>query len=212
MASPSTTAVATRQRVLLGVLPLSTGAALVTLIVARVSMPLAALVVVGVGVTARRLVMRGLDDAGRGRVTSLTKRGLAAGLVATLAYDATRFGIVAVVHWDIRPFFAIPRFGQQFVGADGPAPAQWLVGLTYHLLNGVGFAVAYSLVIRRPRWRTAVMWALALEVAMVLMYPQWLGINVTKEFTMVSLGGHLSWGTGLAAVLHATAPRTAASS
>lgn len=207
MAPPSTaTPLARRKRLLLGILPLSTGAALVTLIVARISMPLAALVVAAIGISARRFVLRDLDDAGRARITALTKRAVAAGVAATLAYDATRFGIVAVAQWDIKPFFAIPRFGQQFVGTSAAGPVQWLVGLSYHLLNGVGFAVAYALVIRRPRWGTSVAWALCLEGAMVLMYPQWLGINITKEFTMVSLGGHLAWGTGLYAVLHATAP------
>ncbi len=205
MASPSTaTSLGGGRRLLLGILPVSTGAALVTLIVARISMPLAALVVAGIGITARRFALRDLDDTARARITHLTKRAVAAGFAATLAYDATRFGIVALARWDIRPFYAIPRFGQQFVGVDAPGPAQWLTGLTYHLLNGIGFAVAYALVVRRPRWATAVGWALGLEAAMVLMYPQWLGINITKEFTMVSLGGHLAWGTGLYAVLRVT--------
>jgi len=208
MASTSNvTSLAGRRRLLLGILPLSTGAALVTLIVARISMPLAALVVAGIGISARRMALRDLDDAARARIARLTKRAIAAGVVATLAYDATRFGVVALARWDIRPFYAIPRFGQQFVGSGATGPLQWLVGLTYHLLNGIGFAVAYALVVRRPRWGTAIGWALALEAAMVLMYPQWLGINITKEFTMVSLSGHLAWGTGLYAVLRATEPK-----
>jgi hypothetical protein len=180
---------------------MSTGVALVTLIVARISMPLAALVVVGIGIAARRFALSDLDEAARARIAWLTKRAVGAGVAATLAYDVTRFGIVAIAQWDIRPFFAIPRFGEQFVGTAAPGPAQWVVGLLYHQLNGIGFAVAYALVVGRPRWGTAVGWALALETAMVVMYPQWLGINITKEFTMVSLGGHLAWGSALYAVL-----------
>jgi hypothetical protein len=191
---------------------MSTGVALVTLIVARISMPLAALAVVGIGITARRRALRDLDEAARGRIARLTKRAIGAGVAATLAYDATRFGIVAIAQWDIRPFFAIPRFGEQFVGTTAPEPVQWLVGLLYHQLNGIGFAVAYALVARRPRWGTAVGWALALEAAMVVMYPQWLGINITKEFTMVSLGGHLAWGSALYAVLRATESKVEVSS
>lgn len=208
----SSSSLAGGRRLLLGILPMSTGAALVTLIVARISMPLAALTVAGIGITARRFVLRELDPIARARVMQLTKRAVGAGIAATLAYDATRFGIVALADWNIRPFYAIPRFGQQFVGTGGSQAVQWAVGLTYHVLNGVGFAVAYALVVRRPRWGTAVAWALVLEAAMVLMYPQWLGINISKEFTVISLSGHLAWGSALYAVLHSTEPKVGAPS
>jgi hypothetical protein len=197
------------RRLLLSVLPMATGVALVTLTVARISMPVGAAVVVAVGLGARRRAVRDLDELARARLGQLTRCAIGAGVVATLAYDGTRFGTVALAGWDIEPFYAIPRFGQQFVGTSGPAGLQWAVGLTYHLLNGIGFAVAYAVVIRRPSWSSAIAWALVLEAAMVLLYPQWLGINITKEFTMVSLGGHLAWGTGLYATLHMTERRVA---
>lgn len=197
------TPLAPARRMLLAVLPLSTGAALVTLIVARFSMPMAAVVVATIGLVARHMVVSQLDAPSHARLRRLTVHAACAGVVATLAYDAVRFGIVAVSQWSIRPFHAWPRFGQQFVGPSAPEVLQWVVGFGYHLLNGIGFAVAYAMVVRRPRLTTAVAWAMGLESAMVLMYPDWLGVNLTTEFTVVSVAGHLAWAVGLHAVLSA---------
>jgi len=186
------------ERLLLSLLPLSTGGAvLVAILLDSDSLVWPTLVLVaGTGTTAVVLTRR-LPAGVRRALSRRVRLGLLAGLAATAAYDAVRYLAVAVTSWSVRPFQVFALFEQLLVGRDAPAGVQYLAGTGFHLLNGLGFAVGYAMVVRRPGVVSAVVWALVLEAFTVALYPPWLGLTAVGEFVSVSLLGHLAYGATL---------------
>jgi len=115
-------------------------------------------------------------------------------LAATAAYDLTRLALVAVLGMDLRPFEAVPLFGQLLTGAPAHSPVAVAVGVAYHLSNGVGFGVAFAMVAGRRGIGAGVAWALVLEAIMLTLYPGWLDIRSIREFASVSMLGHVAYG------------------
>src|SRR6266498_3824026 len=175
------------ERLLLSLLPLSTGGAvLVAILLDSDSLVWPTLVLVaGTGTTAVVLTRR-LPAGVRRALSRRVRLGLLAGLAATAAYDAVRYLAVAVTSWSVRPFQVFALFEQLLVGRDAPAGVQYLAGTGFHLLNGLGFAVGYAMVVRRPGVVSAVVWALVLEA-----------FTAVGEFVSVSLLGHLAYGATL---------------
>jgi len=126
--------------------------------------------------------------------------GLVAGVAATAAYDVVRYGLVTLFSWSVDPFKAFTLFGALLVGRDASTAALWVAGTAYHILNGLGFAIGYTLVIRRPGRLSAVVWAMVLETFTILLYPDWLGIRAVGEFFSMSMLGHVAYGLVLGAV------------
>ena len=178
-------------------LPLATGAALVVHIVTDWSLAGALAVIVLVAAAAAAVAARHLPADARADARRRVGIGLVAGLIGLAAYDASRAVIVFASGFDIQPFKALPHFGRGLLGTDASDTSAWVAGVAYHVANGLGFAVAYCLAVRRPTWRTGVVWALLLEGAMIAFYPSWLQIEALKEFTTMSLFGHLAFGAAL---------------
>lgn len=181
--------------------PLSTGAAvLVTILFVPDSLLWPALVLVtGTGLTALVVARRMHPDARR-RLGRRAGIGLVAGVAATLAYDGVRWLLVVATPWTVDPFGAFPIFGQLLLGIETSGAAAWAAGTLFHAANGLGFAVGYTLVIRRPGLVTAVAWAMVLELFTILLYPDWLGTPNIGELFSVSVLGHLAYGLVLGAV------------
>jgi hypothetical protein len=99
----------------------------------------------------------------------------------------------------IDPFATFPLFGSLLIG-DAAKAAQWAAGIAFHSLNGVGFAVGYTLVVRRPGVLSATVWALVLELFTILLYPNWLGVTAIGEFASMSMLGHIGYGITLGLV------------
>jgi len=189
------------QRAALALLPLSTGAAVaVTILFVPDSLLWPAVVLLaGSGVTAVAVTRR-LPPPARRAAGRRVRIGLVAGVAATIAYDVVRWVLVVATPWSVDPFVAFPLFGRLLIGADAPGPAVWLAGTLFHAANGLGFAVGYALVIRRPGLVTAVVWALVLEAFTILLYPDWLGTPAIGELFSVSVLGHLAYGLTLGLV------------
>ena len=123
--------------------------------------------------------------------------GVLAGVVATIAYDVVRVLVVWALRLPLQPFATWVLFGQLIVGG-GPRPLAWVAGTAYHYLNGILFAVAYLLLLAGRPWWVGPIWGLGLETLMLLVYPRWLDLRlVLIEFTVMSLAGHLAYGTVL---------------
>jgi hypothetical protein len=123
--------------------------------------------------------------------------GLLAGLLATIAYDVSRWAVEVTNLTQTNSFVAIRAFGFGLTGRprnDGIAMA---AGWAFHYVNGVGFAVAYLFVAARRRWWWAIGYALVLESFLVTLYPGWLNLQLSSEFLSVSIGGHVAYGTVL---------------
>jgi hypothetical protein len=122
-------------------------------------------------------------------------RGCWAGLVATFVYDLVR---VPMVVSGLPVFKAISYFGTVFLGEPTPTLASEVVGWTYHLSNGIGFALMYVLWMNRPSWWTAVLWGLVLEGVMLLTpYAEVFGYKISRQFLSITIGAHVVYGLGL---------------
>jgi hypothetical protein len=179
---------------LLLALPLAGGAALVMHILVDVSLPLGLAALALAGASMWAATWRWAPPALRARLRARVWAGLRAGIVATAAYDLCRYGVVALLAFSFKPFQAWAIFGQLFVGPAASPVAIWAAGAAYHLFNGIGFAVAFALLFRRPTWKLGVVWGVGLELGMATLYPSWLRIAALQEFLAVSAIGHVVYG------------------
>lgn len=131
------------------------------------------------------------------------RAGAMVGLAATASYDLSRWALVEVTGATLSPFKALPLFGEALLGGLGDPTARIGAGVTFHLLNGVTFGLAYTAWFgRRSAW-WGIAYAFGLEASMLALYPGWLDIRSIRELTQVSAFGHivygltLGWGTSL---------------
>ncbi|MEO6060373.1 MAG: DUF6789 family protein [Thermoflexales bacterium] len=196
-------------RRLAAVLPLATGAGLLGFLLARVSLWLGFAVVGLIGIGLVIGVWRRANPAARADLLARARAGLFAGLIATACYDVARYVLVTAFESSVWPFAAFPAFGGLLMGPAEPYDARLIAGIAFHIVNGVGFTLAYALFVRRPRILTGVLWALVLEALMLTLYPTWLDIKAIGEFTQMSMFGHVVYGIVLGALTRRWVPRPA---
>jgi hypothetical protein len=132
----------------------------------------------------------GHDDAKR-----ILTSGIWAGCLATLVYDVVR---IPIAHSGIPVFKAISYFGTVFVGVERPTVLSEIVGWTYHLSNGVSFALMYAALVLRPTPISAMAWGLSLECAMLLTpYAEVFGYQRDLRFFAITVGSHAAYGLAL---------------
>jgi hypothetical protein len=153
----------------------------------------------------------GLLALGRGEgavaFRAVLARGLWAGSFATLAYDLVR---MPLAHAGAPVFKAISYFGTLLLNVPRPTMASEIVGWSYHLSNGLGFAVMYALLFARASAVTAVVWGVLLEVLMLLTpYAEIFGYGRSAGFIAVSMGAHVCYGLGLWASMRYLSRRSA---
>jgi hypothetical protein len=188
------------ERLPLVLLPMSGGLSLVVHILTGRSFALTILIFLTIGLAIWAFIVATQTEAVRRQLISRIKVGLVAGATATLAYDVTRYCLVSILSLSFAPFHTWTLFGQALVGVDANARLSFALGMTYHVANGIGFATAFAIVIRRPTWKLGVLWALVLELAMALLYPTWMVIRQLDEFLSVSILGHIVYGFTLGAI------------
>lgn len=151
---------------------------------------------------------------GDGRACRMIFIGAIAGFAAAVAYDIFRLPFVFSTRWGLAglipslPLFKVfPQFGAMILGkVDGSLLAANVTGWLYHFSNGVTFGIMYAAMVNgqwRRRWPVAIVFAVGLELAMLLTpYPATFGIRVTETFVAVTLAAHLIFGItmGLASV------------
>lgn len=140
--------------------------------------------------------------------------GVVGGVVLTMALDVVR---VAGVHLGYLPD-SVTMFGNLITGAapmTHPTPGSYALGGLYHYLNGVSFALVYSIVFGRTRWWGPVAFAVLVPwVGMMLlppMAPMFGPFGLAKFGTVVNgyaldtLLAHVAMGLALAAVVRTLA-------
>ncbi len=95
---------------------------------------------------------------------------------------------------------AFGAFGDALLPGSGREGWSRVVGVGYHLVNGVSFGIAYTGLFRRRGALTGIAYALGLEAVMLAIYPGWLDIEARREFTQMSLLGHVAYGATLGAL------------
>jgi hypothetical protein len=196
----------------LAMLPAAGGLALIMHILSGVSLLAAYAGLAVLGVVVWLVLLAGGSASARRDLYRRLAIGAAAGFLATIAYDAARYGLVAVLSWSVNPFHAWSLFGEALLGADSSASARFAMGVAYHLMNGIGFGVTFALIVRRPTWWLGVLWGLTLELVMALLYPRWMRIAQLQEFLTMSLLGHVVYGATLGVLTGALLHRSARSS
>ncbi len=97
----------------------------------------------------------------------------------------------------MRPFEAVPLFGQVLVGASSASILTNALGVAYHVANGIGFGFAYALVAGSRGLFAGIAWALVLETVLLAFYPGWLDVRAGREFVSVFMLGHVAYGATL---------------
>ncbi|MGL4609046.1 MAG: hypothetical protein ACRCYY_05085 [Trueperaceae bacterium] len=182
---------------IVGLCGLASGLGLLIYFLTGFSLRLALAVLFTVGLVAIIVTVQALPWEQRRMLRHRVRVGLLSGLLATLAYDISRFILVRVADFSLWPFDTFRLFGQLLVGVEAPQSLLFVVGTFYHFVNGIGFGLAYTLLIKRQGWLTGILWAMGLEVLMVSFYPGWLGLKALGEFLQISIFAHVIYGAVL---------------
>jgi len=167
-------------------------------LVSSASLRLSALLTVGITGAAALCAWHRLPGPARAAVSYRVSVGARAGLLGTLAYDASRYLVVELGALSIQPFEAIRLFGELLVGPGAPLWLALVVGVAFHACNGIGLAIAFTLLLGGRDWRTGIVYACGLEAVMLAFYPNWLRVEALGEFTTVSLLAHVVYGVTVA--------------
>jgi len=181
----------------LAAIPLSTGAGLIVHVASDISLLMGVALSLILAISLVTVVLLRLPAPRRREIGTRVLVGAAAGLAATVAYDATRLIVVTAIPMTFWPFDAIQMFGRLLAGPTATPVAITAVGVGYHLTNGICFGIGYALIVKQPRLRTAIAWAAFLEALMVSIYPGWLHLQAMDEFLSVSIAGHAAYGLTL---------------
>ncbi|MDR6226334.1 hypothetical protein [Desmospora profundinema] len=183
-----------RQQLMLAALFTGSGAALLVYILSGISLLATFFVTVLGAVLIGSLIWRKATDHKRKSLKALVKVGLLSGVLATLAYDLSRYLLVTLTPMTVWPFEAFMVFGQAFVGEEVRGPGIFMLGTVYHVINGLTFAIAYAIAFARKGIWAGLTWALLLEALMLTVYPGWLRIDQIGQFVGMSIFGHVFYG------------------
>jgi hypothetical protein len=125
--------------------------------------------------------------------------GAVAGVLATVAYDASKWALSGLDPSPYNPFEVLGAFGALLLGPQASAGARLAAGAGLHALNGTCFGVAFALLFGGKGARAGVAWGLFLELFQLTLYPGWLDIRLYREFAMISSLGHVVYGLVLGA-------------
>jgi hypothetical protein len=194
-------------RPFLGVFALFSGVALLLNIILQVDLRLG-LAVVGIAMLAAfGVALRRASGSERRSIVRTIGYGAVAGVLATLAYDVVRVALTEFDPSPYKPFEAMARFGQLLLATEARDSIVILAGGLYHILNGMTFGVAFTLLFMRDgsiglgrAFLLGSGWGIFLEIFQLTLYPDWLGIKYLNEFVTISASGHLAYGATLAVV------------
>lgn len=123
------------------------------------------------GMAIMAVVLLYARAAGLTRLYERLWLGILAGVLLTLALDVVR---TAGVHLGYLPD-SVTMFGNLITAAPAmaePTPLGYVLGGAYHLFNGIGFGVVYSILFGRTHWWGGVLFSVAfVEVAMMTLPP-----------------------------------------
>jgi hypothetical protein len=182
-------------RVMFGICGLSSGLALIFSIIFGISLSITLGLLLSTSIAMISLRVLSSENYYRKLIKKQIRVGFIAGILATAGYDISRAIVVVGLDLKFEPFRTWYIFGELILGQHSDRLYLFLVGFTYHLLNGIAFSIAYCLLLGDRNWKYGVIWAFGLEIVMFLVYPTWLNLGkVIGEFTVVSVIGHACYG------------------
>jgi hypothetical protein len=185
-------------RVILSALFLSTGYALLIYILSGISFPATLCTILVTAILVFSLLWKKSKQKGANeQIRALLICGFWSGLAATLLYDASRFLLIWLTGIQFWPFDIFTIFGQSVLQTGAKTAPVIITGIAYHLANGVGFGIAYTILFGSRGIWAGLAFAFCLELLMVTVYPGWLGLKALGEFLQVSVFGHIVYGVTL---------------
>ena len=185
-------------------LAMFSGIALLIYILAGISLLLGLAVTTTAMVAGFTFAMVMSSVAERRRILATIAVAAGAGLIATIAYDASKSVLSQLDPSPYNPFEVIRIFGGLLVGQAADPGLILLAGAAFHLLNGTAFGITYTFLFARggnTSWSraiaTGVGWGLFLETFQLTLYPGWLDIRLYAEFATISALGHVVYGATL---------------
>lgn len=140
--------------------------------------------------------------SGDGEVMDRVSRGVWGGMAGVAGYDWIR---VPFHEGGMNPFAAIRSYGMWLTDAAQSSALSDVTGMLYHLLNGIGFGIAYALVAPKGRQMAlagAVVWGVLLEVFAVLSpFAQVYHLSGWTTPVLLAFFAHLFYGWPLGGVL-----------
>jgi hypothetical protein len=187
-----------RTRVILSALFLSTGYALLVYILSGISFPATiCTALVTAALIFSLLWFKAKKTGARQHIKTLLFCGFWSGLAATALYDGVRFLLIKITGIKFWPFDIFTVFGQSVLQTNTNNAPVIITGVLYHLANGIGFGIAYTILWGRKGIWAGLGFAFALELLMVSVYPGWLNMKALDEFLQVSVLGHIVYGITL---------------
>jgi hypothetical protein len=126
--------------------------------------------------------------------------GLLGGFVATLVYDGLRLLMRSTRLFRYDGFKAIYIFGSWISGLPEGSWQAAVAGWGYHFWNGLAFGIFYTLTFGRRPWWYGVIYGLVMEALMLGLFPTFMRIADRLDFVVLSMIGHLGYGTTLGLV------------
>src|SRR5262245_58126831 len=136
----------------LGAAFLSTGAALLTYILFKISMGLALLLAGTVIGAAVILALSRVSWIRQRRLKEEIIKGAIIGILATVAYDLSRLLLVKGFQMRFWPFESFLHFGYAIAGQGVSRAAATIIGAIYHFVNGAFFSVSYCVLLGNRNW------------------------------------------------------------
>jgi hypothetical protein len=123
--------------------------------------------------------------------------GTIGGALGLFAYDVGRWLIQTLFPLEFDAFLPILSFGSLITGDPVTSASASLAGWAYHISNGWTFALVYAMIAGPARWWYGLIWGGMLEVGMLLVYPILFSQINYPPFLVVSIAGHVLYGSVL---------------
>lgn len=182
---------------ILGMGALFSGVALVVHILTGFSLAIGLMVTAGALITAIAVLFIRLPVQRRRYILQMAAIGAVTGVVATVCYDSAKFVLSQLDPSPYNPFELSYTFGVLLIGNSAPHALTLAVGIGFHVLNGISFAVAFCFLFGRRGIIAGVLWGVFLEMFQLTLYPGWLDIRFFREFAAIGSLSHLVYGAVL---------------
>ena len=130
--------------------------------------------------------------------------GVVGGVLGAVAYDLVRIPFLLV---GLRLLSPIDSYGVLMAGASTSSPLTSFLGWCYHFSDGIGFGIAYAVVMRGRNWKWGLVWGSTLEsISLVTPLGGFYGLRSSGLAIFGAYLGHLAYGAVLGKTVELAGP------
>ena len=125
------------------------------------------------------------------------------GVLGACAYDLIRVPFLFLGYRLLSP---IDSYGVLLLNASASSPLTSFAGWWYHFADGIGFGIAYAVIMRGRNWRWGLVWGMTLEtISLVTPLGGYYGLRQVVPIVGAYIG-HLAYGSVLGKVVELAGP------